>query len=111
MWLGPWTGFKDPDHLRFIFSSSMFPPSGANRGHYSNPQLDALLERGRTEFNPAKRKAIYLKAQELISNDLPYIYLWHGMNVAITSKRVHGYELYADGRYWSLINTTLDAQK
>jgi peptide/nickel transport system substrate-binding protein len=111
MWLAPWVGYKDPDHLRFIFGSNMFPPAGANRGHYSNPKVDVLLEEGRIEFNAQKRKEIYLQAQEIIANDMPYIYLWHGTNVAVTSKRVHGYDLYADGHYWSLIKTTIDEQK
>ncbi|HEX4841945.1 MAG TPA: ABC transporter substrate-binding protein [bacterium] len=33
---------------------------------YSNPAVDRLLADGRTEFDPAKRKAIYLKIQQIL---------------------------------------------
>lgn len=105
MWLAPWVGFKDPDHLRFIFASSMVPPYGANRGYYMNQQLDELLEQGRFEVDQIKRKKIYVQAQDIIADDMPYLFLWHGTNAAVVSKRVDGFEVYADGRYWSLTKT------
>lgn len=110
IWLAPWVGFKDPDHLRFVFSSTMFPPKGANRGYYSNSELDALFEQGRTEFDQMKRKEIYLKAQEIIAHDMPYLFLWHGTNTVVFSKRVHGFDVYADGRYWGLTQTSLSVE-
>ena len=106
VWLSPWTGFKDPDHLRFVFASDMVPPNGGNRGAYSNGELDKLLQQGREELIPAERKKIYDKAQQIIADDVPYVFLWHGENLAVVSKQVEGFKLYADGRYWSLINVT-----
>ncbi len=106
IWMSPWTGFKDPDHLRFVFSSDMVPPNGGNRGAYSNPELDKLLQKGREELNAVERKKIYNNAQKIIAEDLPYVFLWHGQNTAVVSHRVHGFELYSDGRYWSLVNVT-----
>lgn len=106
IWISPWTGFKDPDHLRFVFASDMVPPNGGNRGAYSNSSLDKLLAQGREELNPQKRKLIYDKAQHIISVDMPYVFLWHGYNLAVVSKRVDGFKLYADGRYWSLVSVS-----
>ena len=40
-WIG---GNEQPDIFSYAFSTARFPPKGANRGHYSNPQLDALLD-------------------------------------------------------------------
>ena len=106
IWISPWTGFKDPDHLHFIFASDMIPPNGGNRGFYSNSTLDTLLLHGREELNLEKRKEIYDQAQEIISRELPYIFLWHGKNFAVVSQAVSGFEIYADGRYMSLLHVT-----
>jgi peptide/nickel transport system substrate-binding protein len=106
IWISSWVGFKDPDHLRFAFASNMVPPAGGNRGGFSNASVDELLQEGREEIDPVKRKMIYDQAQKLLGGELPYVYLWHSLNVAVVSKNVEGYRLYADGRYWSLINVT-----
>ncbi len=106
VWLSPWVGFKDPDHLRFVFATNMVAPAGGNRGAYSNPNIDDLLQEGREEINPEKRKIIYDQAQQLLSAELPYVYLWHSLNIAVTGKNIEGYKLYADGRYWSIVNVT-----
>ena len=34
----------DPDILRRVFHSKQTPPSGFNRGHYQNPEVDRLLD-------------------------------------------------------------------
>ena len=39
-----WIGSnEDPDIFRYALGSDRFPPKGANRGHYVNPRVDALL--------------------------------------------------------------------
>ena len=106
IWISSWVGFKDPDHLRFAFASNMLPPAGGNRGAFTNVAVDELLQEGREEINPEKRKVIYDQAQKLLGGELPYVYLWHSLNVAVVSKKVEGFKLYADGRYWSLANVT-----
>ncbi len=105
-WLASWTGFKDPDHLHFVFHSEMAPPNGANRGRYSNPKLDELLTLGKSETDPEKRKQHYSAAQDILAEELPYVYLWHSKNVAVVKKNVKGFKLYSDGRYSSLPNVT-----
>jgi ABC-type transport system substrate-binding protein len=53
-----WTGYTnyDPDIFDYVFNSQRVPPVGANRGHYDNPALDALLDEQRVATDPAKRK-------------------------------------------------------
>ncbi|MBX9704115.1 MAG: hypothetical protein K2X39_08170, partial [Silvanigrellaceae bacterium] len=106
LWIANWVGFKDPDHLRFIFSSNMIPPHGRNRGAYSNGHVDKLLAQGREEFDMAKRKVIYDKAQEIIYKDYPYVNLWHSLNTVVLANNIKGYKPYADGRYWSIVEVT-----
>jgi peptide/nickel transport system substrate-binding protein len=102
MWSLSWIGFKDPDIYRFAFATESFPPNGGNRGWYSNAELDKLLTAARAETDQAKRTTTYDEAQKIIGKDLPYVFLWHEEVFAVVSKKVEGFELYADGRYGSL---------
>jgi len=44
-----------------------------NFGHYSNPKVDALLDRGAVEFAPEKRKALFIEAMEVLDADAAFI--------------------------------------
>ncbi|NRA67093.1 MAG: ABC transporter substrate-binding protein [Pseudobacteriovorax sp.] len=105
MWGLTWVGFKDPDILRFAFATESFPPNGANRGFFSHEELDRLLALGRKTTDQAKRVEIYHKAQEIIAEEKPYIFLWHELNFAVLNKKIENFVLYADGRFDSLVTT------
>jgi peptide/nickel transport system substrate-binding protein len=95
-WIG---GNEDPDIFEYAFDSDKFPPHGANRSFYSNPRLDALIERGRAELDQNVRKQIYAEIQDILAQDLPYINLWYQDNVLVHSKRVHNLTLNPSGNY------------
>src|SRR3546814_13103953 len=42
---------------------------------YKNPEADKLIEQSRTETDPAKRKAIFFKLQEIAYNDVPSLWI------------------------------------
>jgi peptide/nickel transport system substrate-binding protein len=44
-----------------------------NFGRYSNAKVDALLDRGGAEFDPAKRKAVFVEAMEALDADAAFI--------------------------------------
>lgn len=102
MWSLNWVGFKDPDIYRFAFATESFPPNGGNRGWYSNPALDQLLSQGRTATDVKVRTAAYEKVQKIVSEELPYVFLWHEEIFAVVNKSVEGFTVYADGRYGAL---------
>lgn len=102
VWGLSWIGFKDPDIYRYAFATVNAPPHGANRGRFSNERLDALLEKGRTTTEPMQRKAIYAQVEDIVSKELPYIFLWHEDNFVVHHKDVKNFEIYADGRMSSL---------
>jgi len=54
----------DPDGLYPLFHSSLVG-SNFNWSCVKNPKLDQLLEQGRREFDPAKRRAIYLSIEQM----------------------------------------------
>ena len=92
-----WVGISEPDIYHYVFHSDSVPPKGANRGHYLNPEVDALIEEGRRTLDQAKRRAAYSKIQKIIADDLPYVSLWHPTNVVIMKKNLSGFTPYPDG--------------
>jgi len=95
-WIG---GNEDPDIFEYAFHSAKFPPNGANRGYYLNPQVDALIDRARRELDPKLRKPIYAELQRILADELPYIDLWYLDNVLVHNKRVRNLQLNPAGNY------------
>ena len=79
-----WVGVVEPDIFRFVFHSKSIPPNGANRTFFSNPYLDTLLEKGAYTWNTEERKYFYAKAQKILLEEKPYIYLWHIKDIVLS---------------------------
>jgi peptide/nickel transport system substrate-binding protein len=90
-----WTAgaLADPDILRRVFHTSQAPPAGFNRGRYSNPRVDALLDEAAATFDEARRRVLYVDAQRILAEDAPYISLWHKTNFAIAQRSLSGVRL------------------
>jgi len=97
-----WTGVTEPDLYLWVFNSESFPPKGGNRNRYVNAEVDRLTEQGRLSLDREERRAAYLRIQEIVSDELPYISLWHGKNVAASHRSLKGFEFYPGGDYHSL---------
>ena len=102
-----WVGIADPDVYYNIFHSSSLPPNGDNRGGYNNPSIDNLLEQGRRESDPGRRKGLYHQVQQIIHEDLPYIPLWWVKNVVVRKPEIVGFTPSPDGDLFSLRRTSL----
>ncbi|HEX8253586.1 MAG TPA: ABC transporter substrate-binding protein [Thermoanaerobaculia bacterium] len=92
-------GIADPDWYYILFHSRNFPPEGQNRGFYSNARVDQLIMEGRSTFDRAKRKQAYGEIQRILQEDLPYLSLYHQINVAVMDKDLQGYTMYPAG-FW-----------
>jgi peptide/nickel transport system substrate-binding protein len=103
-WVG---GNNDPDMFEYVFSSKKIPPDGANRGHYRNPTLDALLDGQRVEMDREKRKMILSQVQKVVAEDEPYINLWYWDNVCIHQPRIGNVTISPTGDYEFLKSATL----
>jgi peptide/nickel transport system substrate-binding protein len=89
--LGWGTVTGDADYgLYALFHSSQFPPVGFNRGFYQNPQVDALLDRGRTTVDQAQRNKIYAEAMKLIVDDAAWLFLHSESQVTGVRNTVQG---------------------
>lgn len=93
------SGNEDPDIFEYVFDSDKFPPHGANRGYYSNPQVDRLISEARTQLDQNTRKKLYAQIQQILAEDLPYINLWYFDNVIVHTKRVGNISLNPSGNY------------
>jgi peptide/nickel transport system substrate-binding protein len=98
-WIG---GNEQPDLFTYAFASSRFPPKGANRGHYSNPKLDALLDDAWQNTDQEKRKADYAQAQEILARDLPALNLWYRDTVVVHNRRLTHVDPTASGSFYFL---------
>ncbi len=95
-WVG---GNEDPDIFDTVFHSTNTPPKGRNRGFYSNPRVDVLIDQARRESDQNNRKRLYAELQEVLAQDVPYVNLWYFDNVLVHSRRVHGLTLNPSGNY------------
>jgi peptide/nickel transport system substrate-binding protein len=95
-WVG---GNEDPEIFEYAFDSAKIIPNGANRQYYSNPRVDALIEKARTELDQNARKQDYAQIQQILAEDLPYIDLWYFNNVMVHSTRVRNLQLNPSGNY------------
>lgn len=89
-----WSGRVDPDGNIYSF---LFTGAPLNDGHYSNPQMDSLLNQTRATNELAARQRLWTQVAELSVRDRPIIYLVHPRNFVAMSTRVTGYRPISDG--------------
>ncbi len=93
----------DPDGTATLRSDG-----GSNWSRYKNPEMDKLLDQGLQETDQAKRKKIYDQVQQLVSDDVPFIYMmyWQWFNhFSIRTKGLpksaqNGSQLYRKAYQW-----------
>jgi peptide/nickel transport system substrate-binding protein len=103
-WIG---GNEDPDIFEHVFHSQSTPPRRANRGYYSNPRVDALIEEARRTVDQEKRKLLYHEVQRILADELPYIHLWYLDNVLVHTHRVRNVRATHAGNYDFLMTAEL----
>ncbi|MGA2534946.1 MAG: ABC transporter substrate-binding protein [Terracidiphilus sp.] len=107
-WIG---GNEQPDIFGYAFSSARIPPKGANRGHYSNARLDALLDDAAQVADMDRRKADYAEAQQILARDLPAINLWYRDTVLVHNRRLTHVAPLPSGSYAFLETAELEGQE
>jgi peptide/nickel transport system substrate-binding protein len=99
-----WVGgaLADPDILRRVFHSTQVPPAGFNRGYYSNPAVDRLIDEASAALSEDTRRDKYSRAQQLIAEDAPYIPIWNRVNAIVAQPGFSGLHLPLTGDFQSL---------
>lgn len=91
-----------------------------NPGGYRSSPMDAALEAGRSALDDAQRNAAYADVQEVLAQDLPWIFLayvghdyviragvWQGYDVPLVEPHEHGLQ---GGPWWNLPDWTSAGQ-
>lgn len=93
-YISKWTSFvNDPGyHLGFL----LYGKGSSNYINYSNAEVDKLWEEANVETDAAKRTALYEQAQEIITTEAPWAYLYEYNRIVGMSNKISGYAFYPD---------------
>jgi peptide/nickel transport system substrate-binding protein len=84
-----WGIGTDPDQYN-IWHSSKTAPEDFNSISYANPEVDELLERGRTTCVQNERTQYYRRIHEILAADQPYVFLYFRDDLPVVASRVRG---------------------
>jgi len=80
-----------PHQYYLFYDSKMVPPAGNNRGAYTDPALDRLVEAADAELDETRRRALYREVQQIAARELPYLPLWWLDTVTVANHRLSGF--------------------
>jgi peptide/nickel transport system substrate-binding protein len=83
----------DPDRLYDDYHTN----GGRNRVSYSDPDMDAALDRGRLATDPEERRAAYDEALSILVRDVPFFPLYRPDQTHFASDRVQGIKTFSTG--------------
>ncbi|MGE5894473.1 MAG: ABC transporter substrate-binding protein [bacterium] len=90
-YLSWWADYPDPENFLFpLFHSANIGPYG-NRTRYSNPRVDALIEKGQSAVSKSLRNRAYQEAEQVIVNEAPWLPLWHSNEYILKQRRITEY--------------------
>ena len=87
--IGWMADYPDPDN--FVFPFMHTDGTFSHFQNYSNPEVDALIEAGKFELDPAARQDIYYELQDWYYEDAPGIMLAQGFARRYFTKYIHGF--------------------
>lgn len=111
IWVG---GNQDPIFLKDLFTTGAIPGEKVkccNRSRYTNPEIDKILAEATATADREKAKQLYVKAQEIISSDVPMLPLWYPANVVVANKRIGNIQVEPSGDWNFVKNITVENQQ
>lgn len=102
---GDWT---DPDLAMY---AALHTGGSTNAFQFSNPQVDTLLQQGRTNLNFAARHQDYAKLQKLVVQQAPMLYLFASYNMVAMNPSLHGYRYVAGDEFAPLVSAWISGKK
>lgn len=91
--------YLDPDNFLYVNLSSRNPGIKGNYSFYENAEVDKLLDEARVITDQKKRIEMYQKAEQIIVDDAPWMFLLYYGNWIATQKYVKNAVLPAFGDY------------
>jgi len=84
-----WNITPDPDQFD-IWHSSKTGPKELNHVGFANPEVDRLLDEGRSTFDIEQRKKAYFRIQAILAEEQPYVFLYVPEALPVVSNRFRG---------------------
>ncbi len=75
-----WSGGSIDIDPKTIWHSESSRAKGNNHISYSNPTVDALIDKGRAQLNRKERIKTFQKVYQIIAKDVPYIFMFNSLN-------------------------------
>lgn len=94
---GGWSmDFPDPaTFMDPLFHSRAATATDAqNKSFYRNPELDALLDRARSEIDRERRVAAYREANRIVTRDAPWAFVSSSIRLEAWQPYVRGYRIH-----------------
>lgn len=86
-----WVGdYPDAENFMQLFHSKNVSP-GANHGSYVNKEYDRVYDAAMKATDPAARAAAWKRAQEIVREDCPWVFLHHPKMYSLIRRRVGNY--------------------
>ena len=101
-----WATQPDPNLLFYRHFHKQ--PEGADFRNWNNDEASALLDQGRAESDPKKRKEIYAKFQQVMAETVPTIMLFSADHVTARDQDVKNFTQHPTGWYYGLVRTYID---
>lgn len=97
----------DPDPDRFLYRT--FHSTGAvNNFLFKDGTIDRLLERGRVNLDPDRRKPIYAELQRALIEAAPALFLYVPMETQVLQGYVRGFKIIGNGALYYLEEATIE---
>ncbi len=92
-WIGD---YNDAQNFLFMVESDN---TGFNYGRYDNAEYDALMDKAAATVELEERASVLRQAEDLFMRDLPFIPVYHYVNLELVSDSIEGWEQNVVGRH------------
>ena len=104
LFMGGWgPDYDDPMSDLDLWTSA----NGNNHTGYASEEYDALIESTKTESDPAAREQLFVQAEMMLAEDMPFIPIYWRHEDYVVSEKVTGGLIRKPFQYYNLIYTTL----
>ncbi|MDD3641983.1 MAG: ABC transporter substrate-binding protein [Candidatus Krumholzibacteria bacterium] len=85
--------YPDPENFLVPLFHSSNRGGGGNRSRYADRRVDSLLDAAAALSDPDRRWLLYREAEEIVTGDAPWIFLWFPVRHQVVSSRLAGYRM------------------
>lgn len=81
-----------PDGENFLYPLFHSKESMTKRNRFSDPEVDAIIEKIQQLPNNTKRQELIMEANNLIADKAPWVFLWHSKTTYLTQNWISGFK-------------------